>query len=688
MNFKHTQICPVALWLCLSLSVSVLLNACQSISISTEVTSVPLVVSPVATTVLLPQETPQKQETVASASTEQVIDSESTAPTAADVSTPPVDPLMPTDKPNPTMEIVESTSPTATPAQELTKIETISPVYHIVKAGDTVFDIAWRYEVSVEEIVTANQLASADMIHIGQRLLIPTGSPVAPPIAIPLPVTEAQSDQETSPRLHGTVYSCPENTAVYPLSLASDPIQIMAAGERIFLIADGSLYEISLSAGQGEQPIVTNLMPPEKIVGKYLIRELVYLTQDLGNGDLLILDKTNDIYRYSRSGVWSMEVPAQPVPGQFPDPQYLAIQERQGSILALDADLSHIWQLSRVRPMPTAYFINRQIESAVDMTLVQSSSGDMLYILTREGTVLRFERYFSGQSNLLQVPVNRVDWPSQVQTNGSQLLVVDGNSRTIHLYEPTDFSSIDRIVFRHANMQRLRHAAVVDQTVFAVAGGTVYIAPLAQLNELCAPVVYDDNFYFEGQNIRDLLPKVGLPFNNVVLPTRPRSYPGARRLYRYGLHEGLDLYALDAPGLTIGSPVSAIADGIVIRVDSHYVEMTPNEYEAAMRQTEEQHRTGAALTDKLLGRQVHIEHSPQVISRYGHLDETAATVSVGEFAQLGTVIGTVGVSGTSSGAYGTNEGAHLHFEIWVNGRYLGQGLNLYETVRLWQEVFR
>lgn len=674
-----------AFWLWLGLCVSVLLGGCQTAPILMEATSVSLAYTSAPTPISPPGETPVRQEGQSSGAIEQFVASEPIVTMVA-TSAPIVEQAIPTATSSP---IVENALSTATPSPELSQIAIEPPVYHVVEPGDTVFAIALRYDVTVEDIVTANRLASADRIDVGQKLLIPTDLPATPSVVLPVATRLSQPVQQTPPLLQEAVYSCPENSAVFQLQLPSDPIQIMADGERIFLIADGSLYDLSLAdVAQGGQPKLTNLMPPEKIVGNYLIREFVYLTSDSRTGDLLVLDKTNDIYRYSRSGVWTMEVPAQPVPGQFPDPQYIAIQEKQGSILALDSDLSHIWELSRQKPMPKAYYINKQIESAVDMALVQNNEGEALHILTREGTVLRVDRYRSGQSNISMLPFERVNWPSQVQMSTGQLMVVDGNSRSIRFYEPTNFTSDVFVVFRHPNMQRLRHAAVVDQTVYALAGRMLYIVPLAQSNVTCGPVVYDDNFYFDGQNIHDLLPRVRLPFANVVLPIRPRSYPGARRLYRYGLHEGLDLYALDAPGLTVGSPVSAIADGIVTRVDSAFVEMTPGEYEAAMRQTQEQHRTGDVLTDILLGRQVHIEHSPQVVSRYGHLSEIPSSVSLGNPAQMGSVVGNVGVSGTSSGAYGTNDGAHLHFEIWINGRYLGQGLNLYETIRLWQEVFR
>ena len=178
-----------------------------------------------------------------------------------------------------------------------------------------------------------------------------------------------------------------------------------------------------------------------------------------------------------------------------------------------------------------------------------------------------------------------------------------------------------------------------------------------------------------------------LPVAEVTLRMRPRSYPGARRLYRQGIHRGLDIYGLEAPGLTIGSPVRAIADGVAVHANSDYVEFTPAEYEAAVSRTEAEHRTPPDLMEQFQGRQVRVDHGDGVQSWYSHLASIAPGLALGDSIAQGDIIGTVGVSGTSSGAYNSSGGAHLHFEIWIDDHYLGHGLSLYETMRIWQAIF-
>ncbi|HEY6102741.1 MAG TPA: LysM peptidoglycan-binding domain-containing protein [bacterium] len=44
---------------------------------------------------------------------------------------------------------------------------------HVVRPGDTLWSIARRYEVSVEALASANQLADPDALRLGQELIIP-----------------------------------------------------------------------------------------------------------------------------------------------------------------------------------------------------------------------------------------------------------------------------------------------------------------------------------------------------------------------------------------------------------------------------------------------------------------------------------------------------------------------------------
>ena len=66
----------------------------------------------------------------------------------------------------------------------------------------------------------------------------------------------------------------------------------------------------------------------------------------------------------------------------------------------------------------------------------------------------------------------------------------------------------------------------------------------------------------------------------------------------------------------------------------------------------------AGETSTGFGKHVEIDHGHHIVSIYGHLDTIAVTV--GQEVDLGTIIGTRGNTGWSTGP-------HLHFQINVFG---------------------
>ncbi len=163
--------------------------------------------------------------------------------------------------------------------------------------------------------------------------------------------------------------------------------------------------------------------------------------------------------------------------------------------------------------------------------------------------------------------------------------------------------------------------------------------------------------------------------------------PNAPRRYRNGVHEGLDYYDTRR-----GTPVLAAAEGVVIRADHDYVEVTLEEYDEVIRISMEEEITPEELLDKLRGRQIWIEHQYGIITRYAHLDSISADITVGVVLEKGQHIGTVGDSGTKSGVVGKTLSAsgapHLHFEVWRGGRFLGQGLTPDEVRHIYTEIFK
>ncbi|MDP4608701.1 MAG: M23 family metallopeptidase [Burkholderiaceae bacterium] len=92
------------------------------------------------------------------------------------------------------------------------------------------------------------------------------------------------------------------------------------------------------------------------------------------------------------------------------------------------------------------------------------------------------------------------------------------------------------------------------------------------------------------------------------------------------MHTGLDF-----PG-PVGTPIYAAAGGVVVTAMNH------SDY----------------------GNMIEVDHGNDVITRYAHTSRML--VKVGDLIKRGQKIGLIGSTGRSTGP-------HLHFEVWVSGRY-------------------
>jgi len=152
-----------------------------------------------------------------------------------------------------------------------------------------------------------------------------------------------------------------------------------------------------------------------------------------------------------------------------------------------------------------------------------------------------------------------------------------------------------------------------------------------------------------------------VPVDDVGVPDDPDLLPGAPRDYRAGIHEGIDF---PAPP---GTPVHAAADGVVLRVDTSFLDWTREQQEIALYDALQLGYTPAATLDRVRGRQVWIDHGGGVVTRYAHLS-AVETLAVGQKIAAGTLIGAVGSSGYPQG------GPHLHFEVRIGDDFYGDGL--------------
>lgn len=164
------------------------------------------------------------------------------------------------------------------------------------------------------------------------------------------------------------------------------------------------------------------------------------------------------------------------------------------------------------------------------------------------------------------------------------------------------------------------------------------------------------------------------PIVGASLPDLDTLLPGAPRVYRNGVHQGFDFMPghIGAPTGYSG-PVVAAKAGTTTRADLDFIELTPREYEAAIETAKTSGGTPPEILDRLRGRQVWLDHGHGVVTRYCHLSGVAAGVVVGRVVNAGDIIGFVGNSGIEAGVRGGRADAHLHFELRIDDRYLGEG---------------
>jgi murein DD-endopeptidase MepM/ murein hydrolase activator NlpD len=186
----------------------------------------------------------------------------------------------------------------------------------------------------------------------------------------------------------------------------------------------------------------------------------------------------------------------------------------------------------------------------------------------------------------------------------------------------------------------------------------------------------------------DALEGFTMPIAGACLPSRDAVLPNAPRVYRNGVHEGVDFYGGDVCiAITRGQDVIAMFEGIVIRADHDYTDITAQQVTDLAAKTAEQGFTDPETLDIYRGRQVWIDHGNGIVTRYAHLEGVADTIDVGVRVQAGAVIAYIGESGTPESITDPGTEVHLHAEVRVGDSFLGDGLGPAEVREDYSQLF-
>tara|TARA_B100001123_G_scaffold449243_1_gene613732 strand:- start:1576 stop:2649 length:1074 start_codon:yes stop_codon:yes gene_type:complete len=182
------------------------------------------------------------------------------------------------------------------------------------------------------------------------------------------------------------------------------------------------------------------------------------------------------------------------------------------------------------------------------------------------------------------------------------------------------------------------------------------------------------------------------PCAGVSYPTSSILLPNAPRAHRSGTHRGIDFQS------PYGTPIRAAEGGVVIRADHGYEEITNDFRKSLLKKAATIGRTPSDVFEHILfGQTIFIDHGVDIVKGkrlvtiYAHMSEIAEDVTVGASVKRGQRIGKVGASGTSDGALGNWDHAHLHFELIIQDktgeRYMGQGLRYGPLTKLLKRLF-
>ncbi|MCB0212277.1 MAG: DUF3048 domain-containing protein [Anaerolineae bacterium] len=186
--------------------------------------------------------TPTKAPTV-SASTKLT-----TGPTVA-LPTPVTD-NTPVPKPTSTATPVKTSSPTPTKTKIVNP--TSAPQTYVIEQFDTLIDVALQFDITVDELMEANDLAEDDFLQIGQELIIPTSDQSV--------AAEAPADEEADETL-----ATADETADSTAAASSDedsPSQFEAVAEAIPVpptptpvLVPGAVFEPAPELGSNINPL-------------------------------------------------------------------------------------------------------------------------------------------------------------------------------------------------------------------------------------------------------------------------------------------------------------------------------------------------------------------------------------------------------------------------------------------------
>lgn len=257
-----------------------------------------------------------------------------------------------------------------------------------------------------------------------------------------------------------------------------------------------------------------------------------------------------------------------------------------------------------------------------------------------------------------------------------------------------DFSSVslEENTGSFFSKTRYKEKAVIDLGGIDASAFRIFIPEDATYNGFAA--ITEIETYVGQYRLKyfdERLNNLFMPVMNGFLPIEDESYPNAERKYRGGKHSGLDFYnyhtddSYDPVSIDRNTPVYAAKEGTIIRADWNYTPMSKDEWREQSKYYQTHPRT--FVKRSFGGIQVWIDHGDGIVTTYNHLSKIDDKITNGASVEKGQRIGWAGNSGMLAEAEGKNESIHLHFEIWIDGYYLGRGMSIRDIKKYFTWIF-
>lgn len=420
--------------------------------------------------------------------------------------------------------------------------------------------------------------------------------------------------------------------------------------------------------------------------------------------NIYVFDKLNNIYSYSISNNSFKHIYKTKSLSDQPDPHFISATFDE-KLYILDPARNQIWFLdnnNQIQPFFSKEIATWKIKKG-DRDLSDSidlyKEGNKFFILKRSKVIDIYENEKLIKT-ITPKTSNIYGYLSFFSNkNLKNLYLVGGYNGNIVSISKADgkLKNIYNIKNNNKNLP-IYDVFIKKGKMFVLAGNS--IIEKKNLKE-------NNNLISDNNTISDLLEnslinkdiqdfEIPVKIDKPILPNHSSLFPGARRIYRYGIHEGIDFFEASEKKIYINekTPVVAIKDGEIIRSDQNYQEMSIDERNKVLKECEINLETSPENADKLRGRQVRIKHEGNIVSVYAHLSKIDVNIYQGKKVKKGAILGYVGNSGTSDGVLKNKKDQHLHFEVHIDDEsknleyYLGKYLSIEETMQIYTKIFK